>query len=40
MGVSLYYTARRDRGLSDAEREQVDEIVAAENRAFPLPAVR
>ncbi len=31
MGVSLYYTARRDRGLSDAESDRIAKIVAEEN---------
>ncbi len=32
MGVSVYYTARRDRGLSDAERDRITKIVAEENK--------
>jgi hypothetical protein len=32
VGVSLYYSARRERGLSDDERHRIAEIVAEENR--------
>lgn len=32
MGVSIYYTARRDRPLGDAERDEATEIVADETR--------
>jgi hypothetical protein len=34
MGISIYYTARRGHGLTDAERRQVDAIVAEENAAL------
>ncbi|RKS74277.1 hypothetical protein BZB76_2787 [Actinomadura pelletieri DSM 43383] len=32
MGVSLYYTARRERDLNERERDRVAEIVEEENR--------
>jgi hypothetical protein len=32
MGVSIYYTARRDRPLSDEERDEVTRIAADETR--------
>lgn len=34
MGISIYYTAHREHGLTEAERHQVGAIVAEENAAL------